>query len=230
MAEADKWKSVRSSFSVLVISGLVSACGATQAQQQATTIRSAMQIASISLHKCESSLAAEPQYAGLAIRTSLVGIDKISIEQKMDTNSASQQEISELVDWRKKITLCRDQLLEQADASFPFYSPYFRRFDNSVDQIFLSVAQHKIAWGEANQQLVQARLDNMQGAQQTGARVGAQLDAQHRTEMADRAATWAAVGNAVASGITASADVYLATRPVTTSCYTSPNSFRCTTR
>jgi hypothetical protein len=104
-----------------------------------------------------------------------------SLAQQADTDFASPSEIALLIDWYKGVQLCRQQLLASLQQSFSFLSPVFQQNFAAADAIYVQLVQQRVAYGEANRELVQSRSEGQDRISEAGKEWETEL--QQRSEL-----------------------------------------------
>jgi hypothetical protein len=184
----------------LVAALLVSGC-ATHAQQLYKQTVEAYKAANSEAGQCVTSLSENPLFVPLSVHLAL-GNSPPTLEQQTDSAVATPDEVALLLKWHVGLQSCHDQYLSVAQEKFGFMVPATQENYLSYDAIFLKLAQRQITYGEANQQLSQARVAaaaRRSAAQRSaaGKEWEAELNQENREELAQRQAAFQAAAQSL---------------------------------
>ena len=215
---------------------LLSGC-ATQAQRTFKATNGAANVAFAQLKQCQADLNSNAAYSDLAQHLAIVPVPPPSLEQLADGAAPSDGQVAQLMEWHKGVQACRQQLLDSAQASFPFMVAAYQQNFASADAIFLRVAQKQITFGEANKELSQARLDGAARNRTASSAWTSELKEEHREEVAQRAAAIQAMavslqetGAAMQQRAQQQQLINAINRPVYTSCNQNGSFTNCTSQ
>lgn len=204
---------------------LLDGCGSTAAQVEVKSSLTELK-ADVAISKqCETEAGTRPEFASLGRRMPIVPDQDVGLEQLADLTRPSPEEVKELEDWHEQVKTCRNFLLVHAQSAYPFLSDALVNNSSSVDHVLVHVIQGNTTWGSINEEMKAVGLQNKE---RLVGSVRAWLDdeaVEHQAELAQRAATWQAVGN----GLVTAAQVYEASRPVRTTCSGGDLTVQCTT-
>jgi hypothetical protein len=99
--------------------------------------------------ECRAALARSPKYRILNQRMPLTDLDSASLWQMADLGLATKGEISALNAWIGDLKPCRDRLIEEVIVTLPGFRPTLEAGWNDDEAVFVKLAHHKVAWGEA---------------------------------------------------------------------------------
>jgi hypothetical protein len=99
--------------------------------------------------ECRAEIAQKPQYQILGQHMPLTDIDDASLSQMAAPEFATKGEISALNAWIDDLKPCRDRLVQAIVITIPSFRPIFETWWDNDDIVFVRLAHHKIAWGEA---------------------------------------------------------------------------------
>lgn len=210
---------------LLTLAVLVTGC-ATQAQMQVKSTVASFRAANADYKACSDKAAANPAYIGLT-RHMLLGahpVGDIPLEMRMDKEYPTAEEANLLLAYHHEREPCR--AVARAQLEFPFLVQTAAKGFSDRDEVLIALHDRKLTWGEANEATIRVGQQNAEANKQAAREWGAEMNALHRQEMAQRAETAAIIGGALAT----TAAVYEASRPVTTTCFGRGYFSSCTTR
>jgi len=179
----------------VIVAAMLASC-ATPAQRQYKATSEAWKAGLNQSNQCSNTLIFNPAYAPLAVKMSLVGKTP-TLEQEADQTYASPQEATLLLDWHRNHQACRDILLGVAQQQVAFMVQPLSEGYAAYDRIYLTLVQQKITWGEANRELVAARLAENAQIQQAGKSFDAEMNEENRYELAQRQAAAASFQHSI---------------------------------
>ncbi len=153
--------------------------------------------------------------------------------QLADGNYATASEVVLLENHRDALLPCRTAMLNALAGIDARLTNTFSDVSNSNDMLVLAVAQGKLTWGVANQQLQDLRRSGAKALLADIHQIDAELQQENAAELAHRAQVANAIGQALGAAAQAAvvaAAAAQAARPVVTTCSGGPYYASCVTR
>ena len=174
---------------------LISGC-ATHAQQLYKQTVEAYKATNAEAGQCVAALAENPLFTPLSVHLA-IGNSPSTLEQQADTAIATPDEVSLLLKWHLGLQSCHDRYLAVAQEKFGFMVPTTQENYLSYDAVYLKLAKRQITYGDANQQLAQARVAAGARRSAAGKRWEAELNQENREELAQRQAAFQAAAQSM---------------------------------
>jgi hypothetical protein len=209
--------------------GALSGC-ATAAQRQGQTITATLAATRAQGDVCFGAINTDPSYADIARHFPLQDVTLALLTQQTDPTFATPHEVELLSSRHDRMVPCRQAWVSGFMVAPSLGTIYLETYAKSDDNL-LGLAKRQLAWGEF---VVRARAITDDGRIRltaAGQRLGAELDAAHRQEMAERAAAAQAASNAMYQQQIINQNqqaIMNANRPVTTNCNRFGNTVNCT--
>jgi hypothetical protein len=143
--------------------------------------------------ECRAALARDPKYRILDQHMPLTDIDAASLSQMADLELATKGEISALNAWVRELKPCRDRLTQAIIITLPSFRPIFEAGWNDDEAVFVKLAHHKLAWGEAILALKSNATKLQTEVISRAEQVLAEIEKQEETQISRRTAIMGAV-------------------------------------
>ncbi len=214
-----------------IVTTMLAGC-ATDAQRRAQGMRATARATFMQAAKCMAPVNADPKYVPLWVHTPKPP-SAPSMAQLADGNYATASEVVLLENHRDALLPCRTAMLNALAGIDARLTNTFSDVSNSNDMLVLAVAQGKLTWGVANQQLQDLRRSGAKALLADIHQIDAELQQENAAELAHRAQVANAIGQALGAAAQAAvvaAAAAQAARPVVTTCSGGPYYASCVTR
>lgn len=206
-----------------IVAAALTSC-ATGAQREAETMRANIGAATAQRKACTDAVFASPGFDPLRSHIP-VDVTQASLEQKMDTNFATDAEAKAILTEHPLVQACKTAFLNQLATTHPTIVPILAAQSAKGDDLLIGVVQKKITWGDYVRRMADLAADTRLAVNAEGQQIDARLQEENREELAQRQAAAEAFAQA-AQAAAAQQQAILAqqraaiaaSRPVITNC------------
>ena len=134
--------------SICLLVSSVAGCGPTEAEGRMGLMAAAMNDATARSTACSSDVVSNPRYASLAVHINIANTSSPTLQQMADNAKPTDEEILVAFGFYEDFSKCRPIIKEAYVKSVPTAGPLFDEAYFKADQIWLSLVQRKISWGQ----------------------------------------------------------------------------------
>jgi hypothetical protein len=183
----------------VLLAALLGALGgcATAAQREGETIKATLAQTRTQVSACIASINSDPTFADLDRHWPQADIGQATLSQQTDPTYATPRDV-ELVSARHdRLVQCRKANVEGYYRVAPAMATVYQEGYARSDELLIRLVKRQVSWGEY---ILGARAINREESAklvETGQRLGADLDARNRQELAQRAVAAQAFSNSM---------------------------------
>jgi hypothetical protein len=171
---------------------------ATAAEQEIARMRDTSEHAGAATESCWSRARAQEGYAVLSNKLTLRYNVPPTLAQRTDTTKPTPEDRQILSDLHRDwLTPCRRATIDGSVAILPALHRTMLQYAEREDAVYAALVQGRMAWGEANTQLVAIRLEMSHSMHEIASQAAQELRRQHAHEIERRREAMITLGNAL---------------------------------